>query len=46
MIDALKNAGAGLIAASWWTDVAWPVIWVLLGIIAIRKGTADDCRPT
>lgn len=26
---------AGLIAASWWTDVAWPVIWVLLGIIAI-----------
>ena len=35
MIDALKNAGAGLIAASWWTDVAWPVIWVLLGIIAI-----------
>lgn len=35
MIDALKNAGAGLIAASWWADVAWPVIWVLLGIIAI-----------
>ncbi|MDH1499483.1 NADH-quinone oxidoreductase subunit NuoH [Comamonas terrigena] len=35
MIDVLKNAGAGLIAASWWTDVAWPVIWVLLGIIAI-----------
>ncbi|MDH0048323.1 NADH-quinone oxidoreductase subunit NuoH [Comamonas terrigena] len=35
MIDVLKNADAGLIAASWWTDVAWPVIWVLLGIIAI-----------
>jgi NADH-quinone oxidoreductase subunit H len=35
MIDALKNAGAGLIAAHWWTDVAWPVIWVLLGIVAI-----------
>jgi NADH-quinone oxidoreductase subunit H len=35
MIDALKNAGAGLIAAPWWTDVAWPVLWVLLGIVAI-----------
>ncbi|MDR0226375.1 MAG: NADH-quinone oxidoreductase subunit H, partial [Burkholderiaceae bacterium] len=35
MIDALKTAGAGLIAASWWTDVAWPVIWILLGIVAI-----------
>ena len=35
MIDALKSGGAGLIAAPWWTDVAWPVIWILLGIIAI-----------
>ena len=35
MIDALKNAGSGLIAAPWWTDVAWPVLWVLLGIVAI-----------
>ncbi|WP_027016832.1 NADH-quinone oxidoreductase subunit NuoH [Comamonas composti] len=35
MIDALKTAGAGLVAASWWTDVAWPVIWILLGIVAI-----------
>ena len=35
MIDALKSAGAGLIAASWWTDVAWPVLWILLGIVAI-----------
>ena len=35
MIDALKTAGAGLIAASWWTDVAWPVLWILLGIVAI-----------
>ena len=35
MIDALKTAGAGLIEAAWWTDVAWPVIWILLGIIAI-----------
>jgi NADH-quinone oxidoreductase subunit H len=35
MIDALKTAGAGLIAAPWWTDVAWPVLWILLGIVAI-----------
>src|SRR5574343_88211 len=35
MIDALKTAGAGLIEAAWWTDAAWPVIWILLGIIAI-----------
>ena len=35
MIDALKNGGAGLIAAPWWTDMAWPVLWILLGIVAI-----------
>ena len=35
MIDQLKVAGASLIEAAWWTDVAWPVIWILLGIIAI-----------
>lgn len=35
MIDALKNSGAGLIAAPWWTDVAWPVLWTLLGIVAV-----------
>ena len=35
MIDALKIAGAGLVDAAWWTQAAWPVIWVLLGIIAI-----------
>ncbi|MFC4622735.1 NADH-quinone oxidoreductase subunit NuoH [Comamonas nitrativorans] len=35
MIDALKNAGAGLVAAPWWTEMAWPVVWALLGIVAI-----------
>ena len=35
MIDALKAWGLGLSAAPFWTDVAWPVIWILLGIIAI-----------
>jgi len=35
MIDALKVWGAGLSTAPFWTDVAWPVIWILLGIVAI-----------
>ncbi|QXZ10168.1 NADH-quinone oxidoreductase subunit NuoH [Comamonas sp. Y33R10-2] len=35
MIDALKAWGLGLSAAPFWTDTAWPVIWILLGIIAI-----------
>jgi NADH-quinone oxidoreductase subunit H len=35
MIDELNMAGAGLVNATWWTDVAWPVIWILLGIVAI-----------
>lgn len=35
MIDALKAWGVGLSTAPFWTDVAWPVIWILLGIVAI-----------
>ena len=35
MIDALKTAGAGLVDAPWWTEAAWPVLWILLGIVAI-----------
>ena len=35
MIEALKSAGAGLVAAPWWTEMAWPVAWALLGIVAI-----------
>lgn len=35
MIEALKTAGAGLVAAPWWTEMAWPVVWALLGIVAI-----------
>lgn len=35
MIDALKAWGLGLSAAPFWTDVAWPVIWILLGIVTI-----------
>ena len=35
MIEALKTAGAGLVAAPWWTEMACPVAWALLGIVAI-----------
>ncbi|MGI9218472.1 MAG: NADH-quinone oxidoreductase subunit NuoH [Hydrogenophaga sp.] len=35
MIDAMYNAGLGLLAASWWTTAAWPVIWNLLKIVAV-----------
>lgn len=35
MIDELKIAGADLVDATWWTDAAWPVIWILLGIVAV-----------
>ncbi len=35
MIDAMYNAGLGLLSASWWTTAAWPVIWNLLKIVAV-----------
>lgn len=35
MIDALYNGGLGLVAASWWTSLAWPVLWALLKIVAV-----------
>lgn len=35
MIDAMYNAGLGLLAAAWWTTAAWPVIWNLLKIVAV-----------
>lgn len=35
MIDALFNAGQGLVAAQWWSGMVWPVIWNLIKIIAI-----------
>jgi NADH-quinone oxidoreductase subunit H len=35
MIDAMYNGGQGLIAASWWTTAAWPVIWALLKIVVL-----------
>ncbi len=35
MIDAIYYAGLHLLAASWWTDNAWPVIWNLIKIIVL-----------
>lgn len=35
MIDALYNGGLNLVAATWWTIAAWPVLWILLKIVAV-----------
>ncbi|GAA4333198.1 NADH-quinone oxidoreductase subunit NuoH [Variovorax defluvii] len=35
MIDALHGFGLGLIAAPWWTAIAWPVIWTLIKIVVV-----------
>ena len=35
MIDALYNGGLNLVAASWWANLVWPVLWILLKIVAI-----------
>lgn len=35
MIDAMYNGGLGLVAASWWTTAAWPVLWALIKIVVL-----------
>ncbi len=35
MIDMLHGFGQGLVAAPWWGNMAWPVIWNLIKIICI-----------
>ncbi len=35
MVETLFNAGASLLAAPWWTAMAWPVLWTLLKIIGV-----------
>lgn len=35
MIDAIYNGGLGLVAAGWWGDLAWPVIWTLIKIVCV-----------
>ncbi|MBU1360232.1 MAG: NADH-quinone oxidoreductase subunit NuoH [Gammaproteobacteria bacterium] len=35
MIDTVHGFGQGLIAAGWWSAVAWPVIWTLIKIVVV-----------
>ncbi len=35
MIDALYNGGLNLLAADWWSTLAWPVIWNLIKIVCV-----------
>lgn len=35
MIDIIYTFGMGLLAASWWASIAWPVIWTLLKIVVV-----------
>jgi len=35
MIDALYSGGLNLVAASWWPALVWPVLWILLKIVAV-----------
>jgi NADH-quinone oxidoreductase subunit H len=35
MIDQIHSAGLGLLAAPWWTAVAWPVLWTLIKIVVV-----------
>lgn len=35
MIDMLYQAGLNLVAATWWSTIAWPVIWNMLKIVVL-----------
>ncbi|MDR3370810.1 NADH-quinone oxidoreductase subunit NuoH [Rhodoferax sp.] len=35
MIDIIFSTGLGLFAASWWTEIAWPLIWALLKVVPV-----------
>jgi NADH-quinone oxidoreductase subunit H len=35
MIDAAFNFGRGLIGASWWIGLVWPVLWILIKIMVL-----------
>ncbi len=35
MIDQIHAAGLGLLGASWWTDLAWPILWTLIKIVVV-----------
>lgn len=35
MIDAIYNSGLGMVNATWWSGMAWPVVWNLIKIIVV-----------
>ncbi len=35
MIDTMFAAGLGLVAAEWWTELVWPVLWALIKIVPV-----------
>lgn len=35
MIDTMFAAGLGLVAADWWTELVWPVLWALMKIVPV-----------
>ena len=35
MIDAIYNVGLHLFAGSWWSGIAWPVVWNLIKIVVL-----------
>jgi len=35
MIDQIHATGLGLLAAPWWTAVAWPILWTLIKIVVV-----------
>ena len=35
MIDSIFTSGQGLISASWWPVMVWPVLWILIKIVAV-----------
>jgi NADH-quinone oxidoreductase subunit H len=35
MIDTLYQTGLGLISDSWWSAIVWPVVWILIKIVAV-----------
>ncbi len=35
MIDQIYSGGLGLVAAPWWTLLAWPVLWALVKIVVV-----------
>lgn len=35
MIDTIYNYGLNLLAQTWWTGVAWPVLWNLIKIVVL-----------